>query len=255
MARCFSLVLVTVLVATIWANATSANDFCNAAAFGDQTKSPTSYGRRAGGYCDGAVYEQHSGSGELSVIGLTAAPIEGSPGSTPLHITALVPSHGNGVDAGELHLCGVAKSPTLNYRLDAGLSVSRGVTVGPESAMFRLVPPLLGEDVAWTAWVDSSTDGRTYFPVVPFGSSGHGVEITVRPTIPTAYVLYSVMSDSGQELAPEQKVQHESYELGEPVAFSVGASAPVVLVKVIAVGNGGRTQVARIRLSHPGSSE
>jgi hypothetical protein len=215
------------------------------------------YARRSGGYCDGAVYQENAGEGELPVIGVNAAPITGNPQSRAVSITAIpLPASLGGI-AWPLHLQGVARSPKVNYRLDAALSFGHPLGVGPESAMSKVEPRLRADDVAWIAWSDSSQDGRIYVPLVMPGATGGDVELTVRPTIPIAYVVFSVEDLSGAVVKKEASVQADSdpKKRGAPMTLVIPAGRPeLVVVKVIAVGNSGRTQTASIRLVRPGGA-
>lgn len=233
------------------------SDFCRKDAFGGPNAKAEVYARRSGGYCDGAVFQPHSGSGELPVIGVNAAPIVGDPKSQSVSITAIaLPKSLSGI-VWPLHLQGVARSPKVNYRLDAALSSGRPLVVGPESAMSRVELNLRAEDVAWSAWSDSSQDGRTYVPVVMPEASGGDVELTVRPTIPVAYVVYSVKDASGGLVKGEATIRAESTpdRRSAPMTLVIPAGKPeLVVVKVIAVGNNGRTQAASVRLIRPGGA-
>jgi hypothetical protein len=232
-------------------------DFCRKDALGSPGAEAEAYARRRGGYCDGAVYQPHSGDGKLAVIGVRAAPVAGNPQSRAVGITTMtLPASSSGI-VWPLHLQGVAKSPKVNYRLDAALSSGRPFVVGPESAMSKVTPRLRAEDVAWTAWSDSSQYGRTYVPVIMPGAAAGEVELTVRPTIPIAYLIYSVENPAGAVLKPETSIAVESdpERRAEPMVLAIPAGRPeLVVVKVIAVGNGGETQAASVRLVRPGGA-
>lgn len=227
-------------------------DFCRTDALGGAAARPEAYARRTGGYCDGAVYQENAGGG-LPVIGVNAAPIQGSPQSRAVRITTIpLPASVDGI-AWPLQLQGVARSSEVNYRLDAALSSGSPLVVGPESAMPKVGSSLRAEDVAWSAWSDSSRDGRTYVPLVMPGGAGGDVEVTVRPTIPCAYVLFSVEDANGAVIKPEASV--EPKKRGAPVTLVIPAGQPeLVVVKIIAVGNSGRTQAASLRLVRPGGA-
>ena len=232
-----------------------AADYCRQDALGES--SAEAYARRRGGYCDGAVYQAHAGDGELPVIGVNAAPIAGNPQRQAVAITTIaLPATLSGI-SWPLHLQGVAKSPKVNYRLDAALSSGRPLVVGPESAMLKVSPRLLAEDVAWNAWSDSSEHGRIYVPLIMPGATGGEVQLMVRPTIPVAYVIYSIEDPSGAVLKPEASIPEESdpNRRAEPITLAIPAGRPeLIVVKILAVGNNGRTQVASVRLIRPGGS-
>lgn len=233
------------------------SDFCRENAFGGPGAKAEVYARRSGGYCDGAVFQPHSGGGELPVIGVNAAPILGDPKSRAVSITAIALPKSLGGIVWPLHLQGVARSPKVNYRLDAALSSGRPLVIGPESGMSKREQNLRMEDVAWSAWSDSSEDGRTYVPVVMPGASGGDVELTVRPTIPVAYVVYSIKDASGGVVQGETTIRAESTPetRSAPMTLPIPAGkSELVIVKVIAVGNTGRTQVASVRLFRPGGA-
>jgi hypothetical protein len=230
------------------------SDFCRVGAFGDSRAAAEAYARRTGGYCDGAVFEPHAGSGELPVIGVSAAPIAGNPQLQPVRIqTMALPAAVGGV-VWPLHLQGVARSPKVNYRLDAALSASRPLVVGPESAMLKVRPSLSAEEVAWMAWSDTSQDGRTYVPLQMPGAASRGVELTVRPTIPVAYLLFSIEDPGGKVLQRQTSLRfaNDPAKRAAPIPLLIPAGMPqLVVVKVAAVGNSGATQVADVRLVRP----
>lgn len=229
-------------------------DFCRKDALG--SPSAEAYARRRGGYCDGAVFQVNAG-GELSVIGVSAAPIVGNPRGRGVGITTMaLPAPLSGI-AWPLHLQGVAKSPRRNYRLDAALFSGRPLIVGAESAMLKITSPLRAEDIAWIAWSDSNQHGRTYVPVVMSGATVGEVELIVRPTIPIAYVVYSVEDPSGTVVKPKAsiRVASDPDKRAAPVSLVIPAGRPeLVVVKVLAVGNSGETQSASVRLVRPGGA-
>jgi hypothetical protein len=113
------------------------------------------------------------------------------------------------------------------------------------------------EDVVWTAWSDSSEQGRIYVPVIVPGATGNEVKLTVRPTIPIAYVVFSIENTSGVVLKPESsiRVENDPDKRAEPITMVIPAGKPeLVVVKVIAVGNSGETQVASVQLVRPGGT-
>lgn len=232
-------------------------DFCREDAFGGAHEKAETYARRSGGYCDGAIYQENAGEGDLPVIGVSVAPIKGNPKSGAVGITAIpLPKGLKGIDW-PLRLQGVARSPQVNYRLDAALFSGRPLTVGPESAMSKIKPNLRAEDVAWSAWSDSSPDGRTYVSLLMPNAAAGGVEITVRPTIPFAYVVFSIRDTSGNVLQKKTSVNVDDIrdKRGAPVTFAIPAGKPeLVVVQVTAIGNSSKTQVARVRLVRPGGT-
>lgn len=243
-----------VLALLVVAAAPSAADFCREEALAGADAGPGAYARRSGGYCDGAVYQEHAGEGELPVIGVRAAPIQGSPRDRAVRLTTIpLSANQNGIKW-PLQLQGVAKSPEANYRLDAALSAGSPLSIGPESAMLKIGAGLRAEEVAWVAWSDTSRDGRTFVPLVMPGVSGGDVEVTVRPTIPVAYLLYSVKDPKGAVIAPEASIDGDPdpRKRGIPMTLVVRAGRPeLVIVTVIAVGYNGGTQTVSLRLIRP----
>jgi len=120
--------------------------------------------------------------------------------------------------------------------------------------MLEIGGGLRAEEVAWVAWSDTSQDGRTYVPLVVPGAAGGDVEVLVRPTIPVAYLLYSVEDLKGAVIAPEASVDGDPdpRKRGIPMTLVVRAGRPeLVIVKVTAVGYNGKTQTASLRLIRP----
>jgi hypothetical protein len=243
--------------------------FCLEVPSGESREDPGAYARRAGGsYCDGVVFQRHSGRGDLPVIGVMGAPVTGDPRKAALRITVLAPPEGVSGIAWPLHLKGLARSPDVNYRLDAALlSVDQPVVIGPDSAMSRIPRPrgrlrtsdehLCAEDIAWVAWTDSLEHGRTYLPVTSAGASGGAVEIIVRPTVIAAYLKYSVLSEDRNLLGKETMVEgNSSVGSGEAITITIPAGVPrVVVVSVLALGSDGNNQAASVRLVRPAPSK
>lgn len=208
----------------------------------------TAYAPRGGAYCDGSVKADHSGPGILPVIGVTATPVGGDPAVTPVMIGALLPPKPN---EPRLELRAVPKSPRVNYRLDAGLG-TQPLKIGRESAMSRL--QLCAENVAWLAWKDNPT-GTLYVPVIEGGAKPRALEITVRPTFASAYLVYSIRAESPDRELQPAKIMKGNDEPGEPVSLAIEAGEPrIVVVKVTAVAEHGETQTAIIRVVRPGSA-
>lgn len=256
MARRNALVLIGFLSAKSFlaqAGVPQGDDYCRSDALAGPDEGAEVYARR-GDYCDGAVFQVNAGNGELPVIGVSATPIQGNPKFQAVSIAAMaLPSSVSGI-SWPLHVQGVAKSPEANYRLDAALSPVRPLVLGSESAMSKVAPRLRAEDVAWISWSDSSVDGLTYIPVIAPGSIAGKVEVTVRPTIPVAYVIFTVEDTRGAVIHPKANVKMESNPEGRalPMTFVIPAGEPeLVVVRVTAFGNSGRTQVARFRLVRP----
>jgi hypothetical protein len=228
------------------------NTFCQEYLHPGSVAASTLYAPRGeGAYCDGSVFEPNAG-GELAVIGVVAFQVRGDPTGSPLALTVLAAPLGVEV-TWPLHLQGIARSPDINYRLDAGLSsAAQPVVIGRESAMNRVVPRLSAGDVAWSAWSESSRYGRLYLPVIPAGIAYRGnVEITVRPTMATSYVTYSVASSSGAALTKEMSVPGP-VKIADPVSISISPGTPqIIVVKVLAIGSDGEMQAASIRLVRP----
>jgi hypothetical protein len=233
------------------------SDFCRKDALSTPGAEVEAYARRRGGYCDGVVYQVNSGDGELPVIGVSVASIAGNPQSRAVSITTMpLPASPSGI-AWPLHLQGVAKSPKVNYRLDAALFSGRPFAIGPDSAMSKVASRLRVEDVAWSAWSDSSEHGRTYVPVIMPSAAGGEVKLMVRPTIPVAYVVFSIENTSGGVVKPEAslRMENDPDRRAEPVTLVIPPGKPeLVVVKVIAVGNSGVTQAVSVRLIRPGGS-
>lgn len=245
MARCISLVTVVLALAAAAIGQTS-DSRCRSDTPGGDPSSAT-YARR-GSYCDGSRPEDNSGSGLLPVIGVTATAISGNPATKPLLIGVL---GSGGGDPRPVQLQGVARSPHVNYRLDAVLSPPP-LKIGPESAMTRIRPrPLQAEDIAWVAWKDLP-DGRTYIPVVASGAAPRSLEIVVRPSIVAGYLVYSVTAAAngrvllGETLAPGNRVP------AEPVSLTIAPGEPrAIVVHVTAVAEDGETQVVDLRVTRP----
>jgi hypothetical protein len=245
-----ALVLIVALLLTRSLHAQPASsDFCQEALLKSRPTGPDSYARRLG-YCDGAVFKPNAGSGELPVIGVVAGPIGGDPASAPLILSA-VPAAQPGEPDHVLWLQGFAKSPDANYRLDATLFRDQRLSIGKDSAMPRTSPVLTAKDVAWAAWAESSQYGKTYYPVVSAGPVWPYVEITVRPTIRVASINYTIADSLGGIVVKNTPLQGPA-RLGDPVSFTVPAGSPALVVaRVVAVGNTGKTQVASIRFYRP----
>jgi hypothetical protein len=206
----------------------------------------TAYARR-GPYCDGSVREDQSGPGTLAVIGITATPVSGDPAVKPVMISLLSPPT---AAESRLELRAVGKSPRVNYRLDAGLA-AQPLKIGSESAMSRL--RLRADEVAWLAWRDTA-NGTLYVPVIAGGAKPRALQIMVRPTFPSAYLVYSIRAESpDRELQPEKTIKGND-EPGEPVSLVIEAGEPrIVVITVTAVAEYGETQTAIIRVVRPGS--
>ena len=86
MARRSPLVLVATVIAGSLVSGQSQTDPCGGMiANADRSRPVLAYAKRAGGYCDGAVYERNAGTGDLPVIGVTRPGISGQP---PLRLAA-----------------------------------------------------------------------------------------------------------------------------------------------------------------------
>jgi hypothetical protein len=245
-ARRLALVL-SLLVAAAGTTSGAPADFCQQDALAAKKTDPAAYDRRPAGYCDGSVYRPQVGSGELAVIGVSVPPIKGDPGKRPISIVALLPDDFAHLVSWPLQVQGVALSPRVNYRLDAALGLTAPLRIGTESAMRRLIPILTADGVAWSAWDDSPTHGRIYVPVAAGDTASGAVEITVRPTIYTAYVRFSVLDAARNRVAPEKTVARGT-DPGDPVSFTLPSGPEHVVVNVVAVGNAGDTQAAAIRV-------
>jgi hypothetical protein len=241
MANRLSLVLITALALAGAAAAETPQAICARLATGNSASA--TYARR-GGYCDGSLRENQSGSGELAVIGVMATPIAGSPAVKPLLIGVL-----SDASTGPVQLQGVAKRWDLNYRLDAALS-RQPLKIGAESAMNRI--QLKAEDVAWAAWSDLRT-GRIYVPVVASGSAPRGLEIIVRPTFAAGYLVYSIRTPAG--FLKKDAVLKGTSTPGAPVTLLVDGGEPrLITVEITAVAEDGETQVASIQVLRPGAA-
>jgi hypothetical protein len=242
MARRISLVLMIVVA---WA--AGAETPAERCARTSVSRDPASaaYARR-GAYCDGAFNENHSGPGFLPVIGVTATPVAGN---VPVTISVLAV----GAPANQpLQLQGVAKSPDVNYRFDAGLD-GQPLVIGRESAMTRVRrQPLRAEEIAWAAWRDVP-EGKLYVPVVAAGAKAGAVEIIVRPTFTASYVVYSLHTPG----TPERELQKRTVlkgttRPGEPVTLTIPPGQPdEIVVNVMAVAEDGDTQAATFRVLRP----
>jgi hypothetical protein len=203
--------------------------------------SSAAYARR-GAYCDGSVQENHSGEGTLPVIGVSATPFTGG---VPLSIGVLL---GSAAPGELLQLQGVAKSPDVNYRFDAGLN--RQLTIGRDSALSKL--SLLAKDVAWVAW-RPTPEGPLYLPVVAVGATPGALEIIVRPTFAAGYVVYSIHTPG----PPKNEIQKQidlpgTKAPGDPVTFTIPPGPlGLIVVEVTAVAEDGETQAASIRVMRP----
>jgi hypothetical protein len=232
------------------------NDFCRKDALNAPGAAAEAYARRRGGYCDGVIYQVNAGDGELPVIGVSVAGAA-NPQNRGAGLTTMpLPASPGGI-VWPLHLQGVAKSHKINYRLDAALLSGRPLVLGADSAMSKVASHLRMEDIAWAAWSDSSENGRTYVPVIAPGATSGKVNLLVRPTIPTAYVVFSIENLAGGVIKPEASLRmvNDPDKRAEPVTLAIPAGKPeLVVVKVVAVGNSGVTQAAVVRLIRPGGS-
>lgn len=245
MARCVSLVAVLLALAAAGIGQTSDSLCTSGTPNGD--RSSAKYGRR-GSYCDGSLPEDNSGPGLLPVIGVTATAISGNPAAKPLVIGLLDTGGG---DRRPVQLRGVARSPHVNYRLDAVLSPP-SLTIGAESAMTKVRPdPLRAEDVAWVAWKDGQKD-PAYIPVIAAGAAVRSLEITVRPSIVAGYLVYSVKAADGGVLQGDTVVPGNGVP-GAPVSLTIASGVPrAIVVHVTAVAGDGETQDVYIHVTRPG---
>lgn len=228
-----------------------ARDYCLPIARQTAT-SAAAYAERTGGYCDGAVFQPNAGSGELAVIGVMTAPLEGDPAKRPLRVTVM-PVPGTIRDAvWPVRLQGVAASPEINYRLDAVLTApNRPLIVGSESAMTRM--SLTAEKISWLAWYETSTHGPVYVPVAGRGSTNGNVTVTVRPTLKAAYLVHTIKSADGTVLTPWTESPGHA-KRGLPIAITVPAGEPrLVVMEIKAVSRQGDIQVCSLRLVRPGA--
>ncbi|HEV7733703.1 MAG TPA: hypothetical protein VGR62_16160 [Candidatus Binatia bacterium] len=241
-------ILLTSIARSADAGSATADDTCRKDALSQAGTRPEAYAPRRGGYCDGVVFEAHSGSGELTVIGISASGIAGDPSSGPVRIAAAAAIEGAST---ALRLQGVAKAPEINYRLDAKLDPGQSLVLDKESALTMVQPHLRAEDVAWLAWSDSAVDGRIYTPTTLAGAGGSGVEIIVRPTIDTTYSILTIERPSANGASPKT-LRETARSAGQPIAFGVTSeTAGILRINILAVGYDGTTQTANIRLRYP----
>lgn len=225
-----------------------ARDYCLPIA--RQSGNGAAYAERPGGYCDGSVFQPNAGSGELAVIGIMTAPLEGDPAKQAFQVTAIpVPTTIRNVVA-PFQLQGVAASPAINYRLDAVLTApGRPLSIGPESAMARM--SLTADKVTWLAWSETSRSGPVYVPVAGRGLTNGNVTVTVRPTLKAAYLVHRIKADDGTELTPWTESPGHARR-GLPISIIIRAGEPrLVVVEIKATSRQGDVQVCSLRLVRP----
>lgn len=214
----------------------------------DARVAAVAYERRAGGYCDGAVFEPQAGPGELAVVAVTRGP---AAGTVPFDIRTDRGSVGStGTAAQQLRVQGIPLSGTTGYRLDGVVAAGQSLTVGVDSAMPRFAPAIGPGAIAWSAWGETNDRGRLYYPVLWSADRSAPITIRVRPTIRTSYLAYTVRSEASG--APVLSDSIDGGDEGTVFAVDVPVgNASVLIVNLTAVGPGGRTQAAVVRIAVP----
>jgi hypothetical protein len=215
----------------------------------DRANPAAAYGKRMGGYCDGAVFDAHVGSGELAVVGITRGTVRGK---VPFELRTrpdAIPV-GASKPVRVLSLQGVARNSAVNYRLDGIIELGGSLIIGTDSASAKFSPPLLPEAITWKAWEDTPDQGRIYHPVFISSAGSAPIAVDVRPTIRTNYVAYTVADDGGGQ--PVVSTSIPGTDEGAIASFTLPPiKSAVIIVTVTAVGSGGRTQSAVIRIHPP----
>ncbi len=196
------------------------------------------YGPRQGGtYCDGQLREDHGG--HLRVIAMTvgAAPAGRQPFS--LDVTR-APALGAST---EITIQGLPLQPAINYRFDASLKADRlPLTVGDESALWRLEKPLTPAEVGWSAWSQAPGSEKIYWPLILSRSAGPSeVSITLRSSIRVSSLDVTIR-EAGKVV--EQKVKLSAVAApGAPLPYRLPAGpAGLVTLDVTAIAFNGFSQ-------------
>jgi hypothetical protein len=126
----------------------------------------------------------------------------------------------------------------------------RSLIVGTDSASAHFTPIVTPDAIEWSAWEDTTAQGRVYFPIFVTSTRTDQITIDARPAIRTNYVTFEVSNDSdGRRVAAGSL---PGVEQGTIVTLPLpAASAALLTVTVTAVGSGGRTQAATIRVALP----
>lgn len=204
--------------------------------------------RAEGAYCDGIIFVPHARkSGLLPVLAVATGVVdEPVPSET---VAVLEPS----APTRAIRVQGVALNAGLNYRLDAELESGTRLRLGAESGLAH-IEDLTLSSIGWLAWVERPVEGMRYLPALDPRLSPAEIEITVRPTIRSVYVVYSMYDAAGAELIGVLEAA-SGVDANTNVSFSIPGRGPSpVRINVKAIGTGKSREIANLWIERRGGA-
>lgn len=207
-----------------------------------------SYKARArGAYCDGIVFVPHARkSGLLPILAVETGPVdEQVSGETVVVLGSAT--------AGAVSVQGLPLDDGVNYRLDARLAAGTRLQLGDDSGLAH-IDGLTFSDLGWLAWVDSA-QGVVYRPRLAPRLSAREIEITVRPTMRSAYVVYAVYDAAGTELLGPREAASDVEPKTNVTVTVPGQGPSPIRVSVMAIGSGKKRETANLWIERRGAAD